>query len=178
VESTRLSPIDVLGARRPGVVVSRPAVDERHITEVLAAYDRAITFAETAAEARVRKAWMLHRLDRHDEALVLLDAPGDEADVEVSYLRQLFRGRVLDAMGRAAEARDAYRRAYTLVPTAQSARVALIRHAAMVGDTAEAASLSEAVLTDRESGDPWWGYWQADFRMVPGALARMREQVR
>jgi len=59
------------------------------------------------------------------------------------------------------------------MPEAQSARVALMRHAVMAGDMAEAARLAELVQTTT-ANDPWWSYWQADFRMVGAAVERMR----
>jgi VWFA-related protein len=148
-----------------------------HVTDVLAAYDTAIAADETAAEARVRKAWVLHRLDRNDEALELLDVPGNAADVAIEYTRHLFRGTVFETIGRNEDARDAFTMAHQLMPDAQSARVALMRHAAMAGDMAEAATLSEAVQTTT-ANDPWWSYWQADFRLVGAALARMRASER
>lgn len=148
-------------------------VPASHSKEVLAAYDAAMTTPETVDEARVRKAWVLHRLDRQDEALALLEVAGNPVDIAIEYTRHLFRGTVLDTLERHADARDAFRRASALMPEAQSARVALMRHAVMAGDMAEAARLSELVQTTT-ANDPWWSYWQADFRMVGAALERLR----
>ena len=169
----RNAPIDALGQRVVNRVVVRPLVPESHVTEVLSAYDAAVVHADVAVEARVRKAWVLFRLDRAQEALALLEAPGDMRDTTIEYLRQLFLGRTLESLGRSDEARDAYRAASFLKPDAQSARVSLMRLAAMVGDRQEAESQAEIVQTS-EGTDPWWSYWQGDFRMAAGALDRMR----
>lgn len=167
-----------IGATSLGLVLPRvtttPVAPERHVNDLLAAYDVLIALPETAAEARVRKAWVLHRLERHEEALTLLGQPGNAADEAVEYLRRLFRGRALDALGRSDEARNAYRDGFALAPQAQSVRVALMRHAAMAGDMAEAATFADAVQTS-QTGDPWWSYWQADFRFFSAVIARMKQ---
>ncbi len=155
------------------VTIPRATVPASHGVEVLAAYDAAMTAPETVDEARVRKAWVLHRLDRKDEALALLEVAGNPVDVAIEYTRHLFRGTVLETLERHADARDAFRRANALLPEAQSARVALMRHAVMAGEMAEAERLAEMVQTTT-ANDPWWSYWQADFRMVGAALERMR----
>lgn len=176
VQDTR-SPVDVLGQRTFNRVIVRPLAPESHITEVLAAYDAAMRHADVAAEARVRKAWVLYRLSRPEEALTLLQAPGDMRDGTVEYLRQLFLGRTLESLGRTDEAREAYRAAVFLNPGAQSARVSVMRLAAMAGDRQEAESQAEVVQTS-DGVDPWWIYWQGDFRMAAAALERMRSAYR
>lgn len=148
-------------------------VPASHGVEVLAAYDAAMTAPETVDEARVRKAWVLHRLDRQEEALALLEVVGNPVDIAMEYTRHLFQGTVLETLERHADARNAFERAHALMPEAQSARVALMRHAVMAGDMAEASRLSELVQTTT-ANDPWWSYWQADFRMVGAAVERMR----
>ena len=88
--------------------------------EVLARYDAAIQLGETAAEARVRKAWFLHRLGSDNEALDLLETPAaaGSSDAFLDYLRQFFRGQVLESLGRRDDAVSTYRAALDLAPAA------------------------------------------------------------
>jgi tetratricopeptide (TPR) repeat protein len=148
------------------------------ITSVTTQYDAAMAHPETAFEARVREAWFLHRIGLHARALELLDAAGDQSpDVMMLYLRHLFRGEVLDALGRLDDAIVAYRAAMALRPDAQSARVALMNAFVKKGDRDDARVLAEAVQA-APSGepDPWWLYWQGDYRLYPVALTRVRAQ--
>jgi Tfp pilus assembly protein PilF len=92
------------------------------------------------------------------------------------YLHQLFVGHVLQAMNKPDEAMTAYKNAGAIAPTAQSARVSLMNLLMLRGDTAAAEALAQQVQT--ESGaemDPWWMYWQGQYRLHPAAMARVRE---
>jgi hypothetical protein len=47
------------------------------------------------------------------------------------------------------------------------------------GNRDGAAVLADAVETAAEGDfDPWWRYWQGDFRAFSGILARLRELAR
>src|SRR4029434_11272161 len=91
-------PLSVLRPR--GTTTPLPTALKTHAEEVTARYDAAMKFAETAAEARVRKAWFLHRMGQDEEALSILTAPAATAppDALIDYLRHLFRAQVLDAL--------------------------------------------------------------------------------
>jgi tetratricopeptide (TPR) repeat protein len=151
-----------------------------HVREVSAAYDAAMSSPEIGAEARIRKSLLLLRAGRPQEALALLDSSGAlTADSGLRYFRDLFRGRVLTSLGSAEEAETAYRAALALAPQAQSPRVALMALALHRGDRAAAATLAEEIQgAPAVAWDPWWNYWQGDYRLVANALGRLRVQTR
>jgi VWFA-related protein len=144
---------------------------------ILDRYQAAIKSPDTAAEARMRAAWFLSRLGRLDEALVLSDvAPPRGTDPYVLYLTDLVRGQILRARGRPEDAANAYRKALTTWPGAQSARVALMTLVLSRGDRQEAATLAEAAETASGNAfDPWWTYWLGDYRAYPAIVAKLRE---
>ncbi|HUF23406.1 MAG TPA: hypothetical protein VMN81_04695 [Vicinamibacterales bacterium] len=153
-----------------------------HVRDVTARYDAAARFPETAAEARVRKAFFLHRIGRHAEALAELEgADGRTADrdVTIGYLRRLIRGRVLEGLGRFGEARAAYESARSVLPDAQSPAVALMRLHVRSGDRPAADALAAAIETaPKHAFDPWWVYWLGDARQYGAIVARLREETR
>jgi len=140
-------------------------------------YEAATAHAGTEAEARIRLGFLLHRAGKPDEALAQLNAAESLtiADADLRYLRLLFLGHVHAAANRPAEAIVAFRSATLALPGAQSARVALMNALLMNGNRPEAASLSELIQTDKgQTPDPWWTYWQGQYRMFPDALTRVR----
>jgi VWFA-related protein len=145
--------------------------------EVLPRYERAMRFAETEAEARMRAAWLLRRGGQLDRAIALLDGAREpSSDRQVRYLFELVRGQILRALGRTDEAVAAFRAAMTEWPGAQSARIALMTLLVQRGDRAEAAALADAVETaPDEQFDPWWMYWLGGLRRYPASLAALRE---
>jgi tetratricopeptide (TPR) repeat protein len=155
------------------------------VNDVTARYDAAIAHDGTAFEARVRKAWLLHRLRNDPAALTLLDAAtaatatsAPAPDAVLRYLQQLIRGHVLDALGRLDAAIDAYRAALVIQPGTQSARVALMNALVKKGDRDEARTLAEAIQTaPAGTPDPWWLYWQGDYRLYPGLIAQLRQKA-
>lgn len=154
---------------------------DEHITHVIARYTDAMAHFETAPEARVRLAWFLHRIGRHQEALVHLDAVADESglDAAMRYMYRLFRGHVLGALGRTKEAIGLYREALAIAPEAQSARVSIMNAMLRSGDRRGAEQVAEQIQTAAaDAVDPWWQYVQGDFRLYPLAIARLRELAR
>lgn len=146
-------------------------------------YRAAMAFAQTADEARVRLAWGMHRQGAYADAVSLLQQPTvSDEDVQVAFLRHLFTGHGLTALGRHADAIAAYREAVRRVPAAQSARVSLMNTLLLTGkseDRVEAEALAEAIQTDRSAiTDPWWTYWQGDYRYYPGLMLQLRERRR
>ena len=143
-------------------------------------YEALIGMPDVAAEARVRLAWLLHRMGRHDDALARLD----EVDVEpldgsLRYLRHLFSGHVMNALGRPDDATVAYRAARAIAPDAQSAQVALMNGLLARGDRAGAEAVAEVIQRQRSTDfDPWWMYWQGQYRLYGQAMARIREMGR
>lgn len=162
----------------PGRVTYTTGLPENIVRDVSAAYDLAMTFDDTRAEAQIRKSLLLYRAGRHKEAMALLDAanvPG--ADSALLYYRELFRGRVLTALDSTEAAVTAYQAALRHAPQAQSPHVALMALALVRGDRSGAAAAAELVQKAAPGWDPWWSYWQGDYRMAPGALARLRAQT-
>lgn len=158
--------------------VALPA-EAAHVKAVAAAYDSAMDDPETAAEARIRKSWLLHRAARSEEALAVLDSIGTPPEALLDYLRHLIRGRVLDGLNRLDDAAAAFRAAALLFPDGQSARVGLMTVLQKQGNSP--AALEQAELIQRMSPDavdPWWRYWQGDYRLVATAFTRLREQGR
>jgi VWFA-related protein len=144
-------------------------------------YEAAIALPDTAAEARIRLAWFLHRAGRQDEALAHLTAAekGSGADPSLRYLRLLFLGHVLHALERLDESVEAYRGAVAVIPDAQSARVALMNARLLGGHRVDAETLAEHVQTAKGPVvDPWWVYWQGQYRLHPQAMARVRELIK
>jgi tetratricopeptide (TPR) repeat protein len=172
-------PLSVLRPR--GTATSLPAALKTHAEEVTARYDAAMKFSETAAEARVRKAWFLHRMGQDEEALSILTAPAATAppDALIDYLRHLFRAQVLDALGRTEDAVAAFRSALVVAPSAQSPKVGLMSLFVRQSDHRAAAELANIIQTAPTSvWDPWWGYWQGDYRLFGEAITRLREQTK
>ena len=150
-----------------------------HIKDVTAAYDAAMNDPETAVEARVRKSWLLHRAARGEEALAVLDGIGTPPEALLDYLRHLIRGRVLDGLGRTDDAASAFRSAVLLFPNAQSARVGLMTALQRQGNAPGALEQAELIQTIRaDAVDPWWRYWQGDYRLLGTVFTRLREQGR
>jgi hypothetical protein len=164
--------------RDEGVTDAKGRPSAAHEEAVRTAYTAAARSADTAAEAHIRLAWFLHRIDRDEEALTHLNDARAESTGEtpLKYLRQLFLGHVLSALGRGNEAQAAFRAAEAIVPTAQSARVAQMNARLMNGDRTGAEAMAEQIQSEtRDEMDPWWMYWQGQYRLHPAAMARVRE---
>ena len=152
------------------------------VDTIRAHFQAAMDHPGTAFEAHVRYAWFLHGIDRSKEALEHLQkvATVTTAEIGLRYLHQLFLGHVLKALDRHDEATAAYRAALQVMPTAQSARVALMNSLLLGGAREEAEQISEQVQAAEapQDLDPWWLYAQGQYRMHRQALARMRELSR
>jgi VWFA-related protein len=138
---------------------------------------------EVAMEARIRLAFARHRTGDHQGGLAMLaSAVPDPEDRQMAYLRDLFEGHMLMATGRHGDAVARYRRATVWVPTAQAARVSLMTallHTGQPDDRAEATALAELTQTERSvAADPWWSYWQGDYRFFPRLIAHLRGTAR
>lgn len=144
-------------------------------------YEGLLGLPAVATEARIRLAFLLQRRGMNDAALARLDetATSQIEDVTLRYLQHLFRGRVLVELNRVDEALEAYRSALALLPTAQSARVSMMNALYKRGDRAGAESFAEQIQTEPAVYiDPWWMYWQGQYRLYPQVMARLRELAR
>jgi tetratricopeptide (TPR) repeat protein len=146
-----------------------------------ALYELVLGRPEVSTEARIRLAFLLHRQGKNDEALIRLDeaAARPIEDGMLRYLHQLFRGQVLADLNRVDESLAAYRAALAILPSAQSARVAIMNTLYKQGDRAGAEALAEQVQTEPVGlMDPWWIYWQGQYRLHLQVMARLREVAR
>ena len=172
-----------LTVRDPGSPArARATRDEEHricLQEAAQGFTAAARLAETRAEAQVRLGWMQFQLGQVREAFESLDRADAGEDTAVAYWAALFRGRVLDGLGRHADAAEHYRLALAVAPAAQSATVGLTLALFRSDRTAEADELAREYRS-RESitGDPWWDYATADRRFVEGWLRQVRSTVR
>ena len=153
---------------------------KRNVDQAFARLDEAAALPTEAAEATVRKAFLLHRLNRTDEALALLDGiERRTTDPAVAYLGLLFRGRILQVAGRPDEAVPAYQLALDTWPGAQAPAVALATLSLQQNrrdDALRWAALARSTPADRL--DPWWQYWLGDARFLTSWLAELRRAAR
>jgi len=85
----------------------------------------------------------------------------------------------MNALGRPDDATVAYRAARAIAPDAQSAQVALMNGLLARGDRAGAETVAEVIQRQRSTDfDPWWMYWQGQYRLYGQAMARIREMGR
>jgi hypothetical protein len=168
------NPSDVLSS-------SMPRVDTRKdcLVEATRRYIAAASAPAVAAEANTRAAWMEFQLGLYTGALATIDRAGQTDDDVVTYWNRLFRARILTALGRDADAMQAYRAAVEAAPTAQSPRVGmalLLFKLKKIDDARHTA----AEIRQMPSGnvDPWWTYLGADGRFVTAWTADMRKLVR
>lgn len=162
-------------------LATRPAAPPIDTDEIIGLYEQAAAHVLTRAEALTRLGWLLHRIQRDEEALARLKAAGsaETTDAHVRYLRDLLTGQVLLSLNRAGESVDFFRRANAAVPGAQSARVALMSALTLTGDRAGSESLAESIqLATSAALDPWWIYWQGLYREHPEMVRRLRSLAR
>jgi VWFA-related protein len=161
---------------RAGASIAAVPPPAAHTREVLERYEAARGPGAAGEEAAIREAWFLYRTGQVDRALsVLGPVPADSK--ELRYLHALVRGHILRYLTREDEAAAAYGAALDAWPGAQSARVALMTLHVQQGRREAAADLAAAVET-ADVLDPWWFYWQGDYRAFPTILGRLRELAR
>jgi tetratricopeptide (TPR) repeat protein len=168
-------------ARPASVLESRGRTPAAAAALVADQYRAAAAFPETASEARIRLGYALVRAGRFADALNELNAAGAAPipDAPLAYLHRLFLGLALNGAGRGEEAIAAFREANRFAPGAQAARVALMNALLRAGDRAGADAVAEDIQSGRGAGaDPWWTYWQGQFRFHPSAMSVLREMVR
>jgi tetratricopeptide (TPR) repeat protein len=141
--------------------------------QALMRFEDASESDETRDEARVRGAWILFQVGRFPEALDWLDAAAPKDDRDLAYWRTLFRGRVLESLGRPQDALSAYQAALKLNPGAQSAGVA---HAILLMrlDRAQEADATARALRLSTDADPWLIYSMGDHRFVDRWIEQLR----
>ena len=146
---------------------------------VVSRFAAAALVPKTADEANVRAAWAQFQLGNLPLALQTIDRACPTDDSDLTYWMHLFRGRILDGLGRLADAEREYRLALDTRPYAQSAGVALAATLFKLHRPDEAVNAARAVRL--ESGDvvvdPWWTYFRGDARFVPEWRADLRARI-
>ncbi len=138
-----------------------------------------LMFPALRPEVRIRQGWLTHRMGKDQDALALLDAVDTKGlDGALAYYRSLFRGRVLESLHRPVDAEAAYRAALELMPSAQSPRIALTALLFRSPTRSDAEALAASIETSGPGADPWWVYWQGDYRNFRSIIAQLHEDLR
>jgi tetratricopeptide (TPR) repeat protein len=142
-------------------------------------YRQALIMAPTFTEARVRLGRVLALRD-DPEAIKILGQIGESAEAPYRYLARLFEGDVFEKRGDTAEAERRYSAAVSLIPTAQSAYMALahVRHAR--GARAEAAQAVRSTAGARavpDTADPWFWYSRGTAWRGPGYVDALKKMI-
>jgi tetratricopeptide (TPR) repeat protein len=116
-------------------------------------FARAVTLDPTLTEAHVRLAQVLTRLGRADEADSILRKLPPPEDPFVGFYAGLVQGRTLEALDKLDEAGEAYRRALSLFPSAQSANLSMSALEQRRGDTPAAALYAQRAVDPALSAD-------------------------
>jgi hypothetical protein len=136
----------------------------------------------TRAEARIRLGRVLGRRGRHHDALTeLRRATMETKNRLLLYYGNMFLAAEADALRLTEEAQRAYSRAAELYPLAQSPRLAMSNLAIGLGNSAEALSTIQPVLSRDEPqrvDDPWWSYYTSQTRDLEGIVLKLYELVR
>jgi tetratricopeptide (TPR) repeat protein len=142
-------------------------------------YRQALIVAPTLIEARLRLGRVLALRD-DAEGMKVLGQIGSSAEMPFQYLARLFEGEALEKRGDTVEAERRYSTAVSMMPTAQSAYVALahVRHAR--GARAEAAEdvRSSARVRDvPDTADPWFWYSRGTAWRGVGYVEELRRMI-
>jgi tetratricopeptide (TPR) repeat protein len=163
----------VLAQRQLGQSEEQLDLEQR----VLALYEAAAAFPATRFEARLRGAYVFLRAKKYGEGLALFETAGAApADRTLRYYGHLIRGQLLSGLDRLDESEAAFRAALEAWPDAQSARVSLMSLQVRRGQTDEAAAVAESVLVAPGAAvDPWWVYFQGDYRGYSIVRSQLRQ---
>ena len=126
-----------------------------------ALFRKVLKLDPSLVEARVRLARLLQVRGRHEESATELDhALAQKPTGVVAFYGHLFAGRAAESTGRSAKAATHFTEANALFPDAQSALLALSRHALLQADIpATTAPIERLGARSLDSNsDPWWQY--------------------
>jgi len=142
-------------------------------------YRQALILSPTEIEARLRLGRVLVLRD-DAEGMKVLGQIDQRAEMPYQYLARLFEGETLEKRGDMAEAERRYTMAASIVPTAQSAYVALahLRHAR--GARAEAADDVRSSARARDvpdTADPWFWYSRGMAWRAVGYVEDLRRMI-
>jgi tetratricopeptide (TPR) repeat protein len=142
-------------------------------------YRQALILAPNLTEARLRLGRVLALRDEA-EGLKILGQIDRSVELAYQYLARLFEGDLVEKRGDTAEAERRYSAALSLIPSAQSANMALahVRHAR--GARAEAAQdvrSSTGARDVADTADPWFWYSRGTAWRGAGYVAELRKMI-
>ncbi|HEX5070531.1 MAG TPA: hypothetical protein VFV78_09985 [Vicinamibacterales bacterium] len=148
--------------------------------QLVPAFRAAANRPEVRDEALLRLGFFELRRGSPRSALARFDEMRTTADPFIDYLRHLFRGRALEKTNRLPDAIGEYRLATVVLPSAQTARIALAGALSANRERPEAAALLDDVLAAPGDvlSDPWFVYGAADQRFYPELMTQLRREVR
>jgi tetratricopeptide (TPR) repeat protein len=155
----------------PGVKGDLKAA-ERH-------YRQALIMAPDLTEVRLRLGRVLTLRD-DPEGMKILGQIGQSIELPYQYLARLFEGDVLEKRGDVAEAERRYSDAVSLMPTAQSAYMALAhaRHTRGArSDAAQAIRSTAGAGGVADTADPWFWYSRGTAWRGRGYVADLQKMI-
>ena len=153
---------------------------ERAREEAVNAYTAAARQDAVRGEALLRLGRVNLDLGKNQDALKALDgAEAATKDADEIYLARLFRGQVLERLGRINDARESYIQALQIRPDAQTASISIATLDFRRGDRAAADQTVRQLLSRMsQPDDPWWEYWPGDYRHGRELVRAMREAMK
>ena len=153
--------------------------------ECASAFKRSLRQSPGLDEARVRLAHAQVTLGEYADAAsavspLLQRATGDEGN-PVPYFAALLHGRAMLALDKPEAAVSSLRRALSLCPACQTARIALSQALRAAGDQQAATQVVRELLNQGGRGvapDPWWDYATGQRWRLPGLVAEMVREAR
>lgn len=147
--------------------------------EPVTRFQRAAALDDGRAEAQVHLAYVELRQNHDDRAIEhLTAAAAANADPSTAYLMHLLRGRALSALHKDVDAEAAYRSALKEIPGAQSATMGLAVVLVDRGERDRANDIVDALLKNKGVDDPWWHYWNAEYRFRDRRIADLRADLK
>jgi len=143
-----------------------PSSFKGDLKEAERAFRSALTAEPNQIEARLRLGRVLTLRGEQDEALKVLEQIGDGTDDGFRYLARLFEGDAFERHGDLAAAERQYLAAIPILPTAQSAHLALAHVRHVIGARTKAAAEIRITTQDQVTGDtadPWFWYARGMF---------------
>lgn len=157
----------------------RSAAAGSNWAESASRFEQAAVLDGARAEAHLHLAYIALRQDQPDRALEYLNAVGAAAaDPSTTYLMHLLRGRALAAMKELSQAETAYRSALKEAPGAQSAMIGLAVALVERGEGNRANDVVDALLKNKSVDDPWWHYWNVEYRFRDRRIADLRADLK
>lgn len=150
------------------------------LTQAQRALERAAAIPAIAPEALVRLAVVRFRQNELADALKTMErAAVPAADPTLKFWASLWKGRMLDALNRPADAQRAFQQAVDLWPASQAAGTGLalahLKQNHRVEAAAEAARVQALPAT---APDLWWTYSRGDARFIAPRFSELREAIK